>query len=152
IAEEGRDLLGRMPRLKAQRDLRKAFQDLVAGTLTPEKFQESYDKILESTKLDGDTAKDFASSVMKAVRNIRARYVKETNSGELVGWAIRGLYKRLEEKVPEDVADKLAKVKDLKESELATLLADAREKLGKREDLDGHKDVDIALQRMMSHL
>jgi len=34
--------------------------------------------------------------------------------------------------------------------ELKTLLVDARLELGKREDLDGTKDVDIALQRMMA--
>src|SRR5262249_57410183 len=52
----------------------------------------------------------------------------------------------------DEINDRLAKVKELKDAELTTLLADARERLGKREDLDNHKDIDVALQRMMSHL
>src|SRR5262249_22514741 len=36
--------------------------------------------------------------------------------------------------------------------ELGDLLADARRNLGQREDLDDHKDIDIALQRMLSKL
>jgi carboxyl-terminal processing protease len=152
VADEGRELLRRMPKLQAQRDLRKAFQELVGGTLTPEKFQETYDSIIARTKLSAEEAKEFATSVMKAVRSINARYVKKTEPAELVNWAIRGLYKRLEEKLPEDVVEKLGQIKDLKESELEELLSTIRTRLGKREDLDNHKDVDIALQRMMSHL
>ncbi|HKB35667.1 MAG TPA: S41 family peptidase [Gemmataceae bacterium] len=152
VGDEGRELLERMPKLQAQRDLRKAFQELVAGNVAVEEFQKTYDKILEGTKLDPDAAKGFATSVLKAITKIRDGYVKEVNSGELATWAIRGLYKRLDEKVPEDVVEKLAKAKDLKETELLALLSDARQQLGKREDLDNHKDVDIALERMMSHL
>src|SRR5260370_34635446 len=46
----------------------------------------------------------------------------------------------------------LEKVKNLDAGDLKTLLADARQHLGKREDLDNHKDVDYALQRMLFHL
>src|SRR5262249_53379065 len=42
--------------------------------------------------------------------------------------------------------------KNLKEKELTVLLADVRERLGSREDLDNHKDIDYALQRMLHHL
>jgi carboxyl-terminal processing protease len=40
----------------------------------------------------------------------------------------------------------------MSEDELTGLLADAREHLGRREDLDKNKDMDIALQRMMRNL
>jgi carboxyl-terminal processing protease len=43
-------------------------------------------------------------------------------------------------------------VKDMGEKELTSLLADVRERFGNREDLANHKDLDIALQRMLSHL
>ena len=35
---------------------------------------------------------------------------------------------------------------------MTALLAEAREKLGQREDLANHKDIDISLQRMLAHL
>ena len=40
----------------------------------------------------------------------------------------------------------------MSEPELTALLAEAREKLGQREDLANHKDIDISLQRMLAHL
>jgi carboxyl-terminal processing protease len=150
--EEGEDLLGQMPKLEAQRELRKAYQKLVAGTVTPEKFEETRDAIVESRKLKRTTALAFAKTVMEACQLIKESYVKEVNQGDLINWAVRGLYKSIGEKVPQDVQDRLAKAKQMKDAELTSLLADVREKLGKREDLDNHKDVDIALQRMMSHL
>src|SRR3954452_12949596 len=70
----------------------------------------------------------------------------------MVGWAIRGLYRRIEEKVPAELKERLDKVKDLRRSELEGLLADARERLGKREDLESNKDVDLSLQMMMANL
>src|SRR3954452_1807609 len=70
----------------------------------------------------------------------------------MVGWAIRGLYRRIEEKVPAELKERLDKVKDLRRSELEGLLADARERLGKREDLEGDKEGDLSLQMMMSNL
>src|SRR5207302_995353 len=48
--------------------------------------------------------------------------------------------------------ERLDKIKDLRRSELESLLADARENLGKREDLENNKDVDLSLQMMMSNL
>src|SRR5262249_60033525 len=44
------------------------------------------------------------------------------------------------------------KTKKAKEEDLTNLLTDVRERLGKREDLANHKDIDYALQRMMSPL
>src|SRR5205085_3789603 len=44
------------------------------------------------------------------------------------------------------------KVKDLRNTELEKLLADARTNLGKREDLESNKDTDVALQMMTVNL
>src|SRR5262249_51676165 len=63
-----------------------------------------------------------------------------------VAWAVRGMYRRLEGKVPADLRERLDKAKDLRTTELETLLADARVRLGKRGDLERNKDTDIALQ------
>ena len=43
-------------------------------------------------------------------------------------------------------------MKDLKEPDLIALLTKARQTLGKRDDLDKQKDLDVSLQRMLSHL
>ena len=90
--------------------------------------------------------------VLEGVEEEKDNYIKELTRGEMVNWAIRGLYRRLEENVPTEVKDRLEKAKDLKPNELRTLLADVRERLGQREDLDDNKDVDMSLQMMMSNL
>jgi C-terminal peptidase prc len=151
LAEEGKGLLARMPKLEALRKLRKEYQKLVDDG-SVEKFQEARKEILESRKLAHADAVKFAGKVMEAVDLLKTGYVKEVNQGTLVSWAIKGLYKRIEEKIPEDIEDKLGKTKTMSENELTELLADAREHLGRREDLEKNKDMDIALQRMMRNL
>jgi C-terminal peptidase prc len=150
-AEQGKELLSRMPKLKALRDLRKEYQKLVDGG-SVEKFQEARKELQEARKLARTEAVKFAGKVMEAVDMLKSGYVKEVNQGTLVTWAVRGLYKRIEEKIPEQIEDKLGKTKTMSENELTELLADAREHLGRREDLDKDKDMDITLQRMMRNL
>jgi C-terminal peptidase prc len=89
---------------------------------------------------------------LEGAKRLEKDYVKEENLGELVDWAIRGIYRRLEEKIPQEIQDDLAKAKGMTEKELFDLLVKARDRFGVREDLADHKDIDIALQRMTSHL
>jgi carboxyl-terminal processing protease len=150
--DEARALLERMPRLEAQRNLRKQYQQLVDGSIDLDKFKAERADILAGTKLRRADAVEYAQKVMEAVQFIQENYVKKVDAGEMVGWGIKGLYRRIDEKVPPAIEARLKKVKDLRETELVTLLADVRQELGKREDLDKHKDIDITLQRMTSHL
>jgi C-terminal peptidase prc len=152
ITAEGRKLLTLMPKLKDDQDLRKAYQKLTDGTLNIEDFRKLRTDNMAARKIDRDVADRYARRVMSGMSVVRENYIKELNQGEMVGWAVRGLYRRLEEKVPADVKEKLDKVKDLRTTELRTLLTDIRERLGKREDLDGSKDADISLQMMMANL
>lgn len=152
ITAEGRRLLERMPKLEAQRKLRKEYQALADGKLTPEKFEEAREAVLASTKLKRSEALVFAKEVLEASDLIKDAYVKEVSQAEMIGWAIRGLYRRIDEKIPASLEAKLKSVKDLGDDELKDLLVSARIALGQREDLDKHKDIDIALQRMLSHL
>jgi C-terminal peptidase prc len=152
VVEEGQQFLSRMPRLEAQRSLRKEYQKLVDGSLSVEKFLEARDRILESMKLKRTDALAYARKVMKGIQLVRENYVKEISAAEMVNWGIRDLYKRLDEKAPPEIQERLGKVKQLKEPDLAVLLADVRERLGSREDLANGKDVDLTLQRMLSHL
>jgi C-terminal peptidase prc len=152
VIQEGKSLLGRMPKLESQRGLRKEYQALVDGKEPADKFLTNRSKIVEGMKLTRDAARDFAETVLDAAQMVRRNYVKEINEGQMVEWAVRGLYRAVDEKVPDEIAKKLAGVKTMKERELRTLLTDARERLGKREDLDNHKDIDDAVQRMLHHL
>jgi C-terminal peptidase prc len=152
IAEEGKAYLGRMPRLEAQRSIRKQYQQLVGGAITAEKFLEEREKILDSTKLPRDSAEAFAKKVYDVAHLMKTSYVKVHSEGELINWGIRGLYRSIDEKIPDELRTQLDKVKNLDQDELKALLADARQQLGKREDLDNHKDIDYALKRMLSHL
>jgi C-terminal peptidase prc len=152
LAAEGRQLLERMPKLEAQRSLRKDYQALVDGQIDLDKFNSRRDKILAERKLKHSAAESFARTVIEVSDRVKSKYVKEVNQGNLVAWAVRGLYRRVDEKIPADIQERLTKAPKMDENELTELLVDVRESLGKREDLDNHKDVDIALQRMMSHL
>jgi C-terminal peptidase prc len=152
LAEEGQDLLQRMPKLKTYQDLRKQYQRLADGALTVADFGKERTKILASLKLKTATAFAFAAKVIQSTQIIHEGYVKEVNQGDMVAWAIRGLYRQIDEKLPDDVRQRLEKVRDMSEPDLTALLADIRQRLGQREDLGNHKDVDYALQRMLAHL
>jgi C-terminal peptidase prc len=150
---EGQQMLGRMPKLKAYQNLRKEYEALADGTIDLDHFTANRDKIISSMKLDRATARAYASKIIQATEILRENYVKELNQGDLVTWAINGLYRAIDERIPTDIREKLKKTHELSSRELQTLLTDVREKLGKRDDLDNHKDIDFSLQRMMlSHL
>jgi C-terminal peptidase prc len=152
LTTEGRRLLASMPKLEAYRNIRRSYQKLVDGKLSVDEFTKERSKILDDMKITGSTARAYAAKVIQATQLLQREYVKEINQGELVAAAIKGLYVRIEEKIPPDIKARLDKVKDLKESELVTLLTDVRQRLGNREDLDNHHDLDFALQRMMAPL
>src|SRR5207247_1896943 len=139
------------PRLEARRHLRKEYQALVDGKEPADKFLENRTKIVEEMKLSHKSARDFAETILDAIDLVQKQYIKELNKGQMVEWAIRGLYKSLDERPPDDVAKKLAGIKTMKAGELRELLTDVRERLGKREDLDNHKDIDDTLLRMLRH-
>src|SRR5262249_49730311 len=148
----GQTLLDRMPKLEAQRSLRKEFQAFIDGKITIDALRDRRDEILRSTRMSEVDAVKFARKVMGAVQIIKEYHLKSTTEPELVTWAIRGLYKRLDEPVPSDLEAKLKNIKALDEEKLTVLLAEMRQTLGKREDLDKHKDLDWTLQMMLRNL
>jgi C-terminal peptidase prc len=152
VANQGKDLLSRMPKLESQRVLRKAFQNLADGKLDADEFLKERARLLAKNKLSRDDARDYALAILKATRMLKAGYVKEVNQGQLVAWAINGLYSRLGEKVPAEFSERLTRAKKLREHELLRLLTDVREALGKREDLVKGKDVTYTLTPMLGHL
>lgn len=152
LAEEGHNLLIRMPKLESQQALRKVYQKFADAKLTPTTFNTERKTVLDSTKLSEQDAGRYALVVMKAVDLVRRSYVKETPKGPLVEYAIAGMYKTIEEKVPSHIKDRLDKVKDMKDAELLRLLSESRQLLGKREDLDKGQDVTYSLNAMLTKL
>lgn len=159
FADEGKTLLAHMPRLEAQRKLRKEYQALLEGKIDADKFQSQRKEIVESTKLPRTDAENFAEKVMEAITTVTRLYVKKLDRHDMVAWAIKGLYRQVDvtgtmpvlypNKIPDAIAARLKDVGDMSDSDLTRLLADAREAVGKREDLDKHKDIDFTLKRML---
>jgi carboxyl-terminal processing protease len=152
LAEEGHNLLVRMPKLEAQQSLRKAYQKLTDGKLDLEAFNAERKEIMEGTLLSEKDAGKYAVTVMHAANLVRKSYYKEVPKAPLVGHAIDGLYKNVEEKIPSDLQQRLDKVKDMTDVELLRLLTDARQNLGKREDLAKGQDITASLDAMLAKL
>ncbi len=152
MVKEGRDYLSRMPRLDAQKSLRKKFQELVAGTLAVDDFVKQRQEVLEGLKLRRADADSFAERVLQVGRLVKDSYVKPVTMGELVSASVKGLYRRVEEKIPDELNERLNKIKELSDSGLQTLLADARQQLGNRDDLKGAKATELALDSMLHSL
>jgi carboxyl-terminal processing protease len=152
LAAEGRKLLARMPKFKAYQDLRKEYVSLVEGKLSGADLGKHRDEILAALQMKHTEAMTFAAKVIQSTEIIREGYVKEVNQGDMVGWAVNGLYRQIDEKVPADIRERLEKAKGMSEKDLTNLLADVRQRLGQREDLANHKDLDVSLQRMLQHL
>jgi C-terminal peptidase prc len=151
-AEEGRNLLSRMPKLEAQQNLRKLYQKLADGTLSAADFQTERTAILDTTKLSRKEADYYAHMIIRATQVVQEGFVKQVNQGQMVDWAVRGLFKRLDEKLPSSIKDRLDGAKTLTEKELRGLLTEARTHLGKREDLANGKDITLSLHPMLAKL
>ncbi len=151
-AAEGEQLLTRMPKLKALQELRKKYQALADGTLAPAEFNTAAEAIRKGMVLDADTAERFSKKVMSAVTLVADRYVKPTERTDLVVSAVKGMYRRLEEPLPAALEEKLKGSAKWKKADMEDVLTEARLALGAREDLDGHKDADLAIVMLMASL
>jgi carboxyl-terminal processing protease len=97
-------------------------------------------------------AADYARKVMSGAEVVVQKYFKKVTHSQLVDTAIRGMYKKLDEPLPSTVKDKLDKVKKMEKADLVALLTEARQHVGKRDDLAGGKDVTLSLMLMMREL
>ena len=152
VAAEGHGLLHRMPKLKLPQELRKRFQDVADAKITPEVFAAEFKAIKAKQVMSADDADEFATKVLRAVTVVEDKYVKKTVPSNLTIAAIRGLYRRLEEGVPEAVEAKLKNAKEWKSSDMKEALKEARLQLGVREDIAGDKDADAAITMMLGTL
>jgi hypothetical protein len=102
--KEAANLLFRMPRLKWQQSLRKAYQALADGKSTVDEVLATRKTLREALKMQPEEGTEFAKKVESWTREITGRYIKPVTSGELVAAAIKGLYTRAEEPLPPAVA------------------------------------------------
>lgn len=152
LTAEAKLLLDRMPLLKKRQELRKAYQAFVDDPSKLEELKEKRDAILAEMKLKRNEALLFARKVLDAIDVLQKEYVKEVNPGKLATSAVRELYSAIEEAVPAAVEERLKKAETMREGGLLILVADARQELGQREDLENQKDLTITLQRMLGKL
>ncbi|MFL5329934.1 MAG: S41 family peptidase [Gemmataceae bacterium] len=152
VAAEGEKLLSRMPRLKSDQELRKLYQQTADGKLSVDNLLAARTKNYDGRKLPVEDAKIFARRTLEGMALIERNYVKETNTGKLTAWAIKGMYKRLDLKMPDDIKEQLDNLDGQKKARLLEILTDVRVRFGQREDLDTNKDVDVALTMCMLNL
>lgn len=152
LAEEGHNLLERMPKLEAKQELRKAYQKLADGTIDVAALTARRKEVLESTVMSEREAATFAITVLRAARVVRQSYYKDVHQSELVGQAIDGIFDGAHEKMPSALKERVGKVKEMKDADLVKLLTEARQALGKREDLAKGKDVTLSLHSMLRKL
>jgi carboxyl-terminal processing protease len=150
--EEGHNLLARMPKLEEQQNLRKAYQKLADGSLAVADFQGARTAILDRTKLSQKDANFYGRMIIRATQVVQEGFVKKVEQGQMVDWAVRGLYKRIDEALPSNIKERLDQAKTMREADLQKLAADARLHLGKREDLANGKDITFSLHPMLANL
>ncbi|MFO0847358.1 MAG: S41 family peptidase [Gemmataceae bacterium] len=151
-AEEGRQLLTRMPKLKSRQELRKAYQQLADGGLAPDKFAAERVAILEKLKVTPEQTEKYARTVLEAIDQVRRKYVREVSTGEWAALAVKGLYWRLDEPVPAEVTAALENAKGMSRTKVIELLQDVRSRLGVRDDIPDNKDVDKTIDGMCFEL
>jgi C-terminal peptidase prc len=152
VAEEGRQMLGQMPKLEAQQTLRKAYESLADKQIDLEALLAKRKDIQEEMKIPEKDAAQFALVVLRGAKLVRQGFVKETSQGVMCDHAIKGLYKGISEKLPPALKDKMEGIKTMKDAELLRLMSEARTRLGKREDLAKGKDISYALNAMLTKL
>lgn len=152
LAHEGHNLLLRMPKLEAQQALRKIYQKFTDGKIDLAGLNAERKEVMDSTVLSERDAGKFAVTVMHCADLVRKNYYKEVAKAPLIGAAIDGLFKGVDEKLPADLQERLDKVKDMKDVDLLRFLTDARVQLGKREDLGKGQDVTFALDGLLGKL
>ena len=150
IVAEGERFLSRMPTVKYQQELRKEYQKLADGSIKVPEFIKARAKIESDIKLPRKEALDYANRVEKALDKIDKSYFKQKDLGELAGGAVKGLYEFVNEPIPSDLSDRVANPKGLTKAEIVALLADARQSLHRREDLDERKADEATLKYLFA--
>jgi C-terminal peptidase prc len=145
VADEGRKLLRRMPLWKSQQELRGLYVRLTEAALDAPGLLQKRKAVLDAQQLPRADAETFADRILAGIAKAEEEHFLRFDSGVLLANAVRALYAYADRPVPDKVRVRFDSISRSSEAERKGLLADARQELGKREDLDDHKDVDAAL-------
>ncbi|MBI2808929.1 MAG: S41 family peptidase [Planctomycetes bacterium] len=151
VASEGQRLLFAMPLVKYQQELRKHYQKLADGALDVPDFLKVRAQIVEESKLARADALAYANRMHRALDLVTKTYFRRLDEGDLAAGAVRALYDAAHEPIPTDLAERLNGAKGLSPNQIVTLLADARESLRNREDLENRKADEATIKYVFSH-
>nr|BAL54184.1 protease [uncultured Planctomycetota bacterium] len=152
IQSEGKALLTQMPRFERPRQMRKHYLAYAEGKITADTLRVERNRYLEALRVSQKEAETFADRVLRVATIARANYVKPVTYGDLIPAAVRGLYRFMQEKVPPEIEKRLDDVPNLTTSEIRELLAEVRQKIGQRDDIQGNKAVYRACDAMLHSL
>jgi hypothetical protein len=124
-----------------------ALRKVVGAEGDPE-ARASASKIAASIEAVLGRGEAFTDEVLRVTEVISNKYVVEIEQRELVGWALRGLYEECKRKPSADLEARLGKP----ESDLKALLRDGRIALKNPKEIEGKKDVEVAIDRILGHL
>src|SRR5262245_21747102 len=74
LAEEGQNLVARMPKLEAQRKLRQQYQKLADGAIEVKEFLDNRENLIGGMKLQRSAAEEYANRIMKAIDEVKNNY------------------------------------------------------------------------------
>jgi carboxyl-terminal processing protease len=94
------------------------------------------------------TQAQFVEEVAAAVERIHELYYFEIEQGQLLRWAVEGIYGRQRRDVPEEIDERLDRARPLDGKALRALLND----VGRDWDGDHGRCADLALERIVRHL
>jgi len=114
-----------------------AMSTILASSITPARADE-----------DKMTAEQFTQQLARVIRVIADRYYYEIDSGELLRWAVNGLYERRNKIVPDEIAERLEKASNPDRKEVKDVLTAVA---GDSDD-DLRWCADIACERLLGRL
>ena len=95
-----------MPKLKTRQELRQLFERLADGGIqAPGEFAAERTRVLDVPQGHRRTRPTSTPGVVgQAIDKVRGKYVKDIPAGEWAAMAVKGLYWRLDEPLPDDLA------------------------------------------------
>jgi len=104
----------------------------------------------KAKKVDKPTR--FAQDLTRAIHLIATEHVTPAKEGLMTRWALQGLYKKLKEPIPANIARPMGNIDDAGQVQMLQLIQEARANLGARKELNEDVDLQICLQAIFANL
>lgn len=160
VIKEGESYITHMPRQESERKLRKKYLEFTEGKLPADQLVNVRNEMLADLKISRPDADKYADAVTRVIRFVRDVYVKPVKVDEMAVNAVKGLYRLADEKMPAALKERVDHFKSTDETQIKSLLADARQELGNKDavklsEKDGvrsDKGLDRSLRYMLTLL